>query len=155
MKIAAGLAAIPAILTLSACTSQDLAMFAEAMEQAAYESQYNNSYYAPYGNPYSTPNTGYGSWVGYNQCQYTGSFYTCDTDGNGYADMYGDTSDGSYASSHLRVNDRGEAFTYDSNSGEWVRNRAYDGPRKDHDHHKGDHHYNGGHHHHNDRDERY
>lgn len=157
MKIAAGLIAIPAFLSLSACSSQDLALFADAMEQAAYESQYNN-YYSPYGNQYATPSTGVGSWVGYNQCQHTGSFYTCDTDGNGYADMYGDTSDGSYSSSHLRVNGRGEAYTYDSNRGEWVRNRAYDGPRKDYDHYKGDRHYNGGHHHDkgkHDRDGRY
>lgn len=146
---------LPAGLSLSGCTTEELAMFADAMEQAAYESQYN-TYYSPYGATYGTPYGagygGYGSWVGYNQCRYTGSFYTCDTDANGYADMYGDTDDGSYASSNLRVNGRGEAYTWDSNRGEWKRNPAYDSPSRYGDH---DHHRDRDHDHDHDRDGRY
>ena len=139
-------------LTLSACTTEDLMAFNAAMEQANYDMQYGaygspyntypttsayNSY--PYGGFYS-PNTfstyggwptglSYGNWVGVLSCRHSGSFYSCDTDGNGYADMFGNADDGSYSSSSLRVNGRGEAFTWGSDCGCWERNRAYDGPR--------------------------
>lgn len=119
-------------LTLSACTSEDLAAFSEGLAQASYDMQYNNPTMGYYGSPYVQNS---GTWVGYNQCQHTGTFYTCDTNGDGWADMYGDSADGSYASSSLRVNGRGEAFTWNSSEGEWERNRAYDGPRRDDDHH--------------------
>ena len=137
---------------LSACTTAELEAFSQGWAQGMAEG--NNSYnYANaigYGNPaysgygvytgsYWTPSTfssysgwpagtSYGDFVGYGECRYTGSFYTCDTNHDGFADMYGDTSDGSYSSSALRVNGRGEAFTWGENG--WERNRAYDGPKQ-------------------------
>ncbi len=141
-------------LLLGGCTTADLEAISAGLAQASYDMQTS---YAPYGGPpagtvYSpyTPYTfqtyggwpsgmSYGTWVGYGQCQNTGSFYQCDTTGDGYADMYGNTDDGSYASSSLRVNGRGEAYTWGSDCGCWERNRAYDGPRKDTDHYH--HHY--------------
>ncbi|MEQ8557322.1 MAG: hypothetical protein RIB03_03305 [Henriciella sp.] len=150
MKLRAGTGAI-ALSVLAGCTTAELeaisAGLSQGMAEAAYTSSYNNTS-APYGpsaygysGPYWSPNTfssyggwpssySYGDWVGYGQCRNTGSFYTCDTNGDGYADMYGNTDDGSYASSSLRVNGRGEAFTWGSDCGCWERNRAYDGPRQ-------------------------
>tara|TARA_Y100000052_G_scaffold13882_1_gene13497 strand:+ start:158359 stop:158787 length:429 start_codon:yes stop_codon:yes gene_type:complete len=119
-------------LSLGACTTADLNAFAEGMAQAQYNSPLYGNTYSPYGtNRYGNNNT---LWVGYNQCRHTGSFYQCDTNGDGYSDSYGNTDDGSYSSSHLRVNGRGEGFTRGEN-GEWVRNRAYDTSDRD-DHHR-------------------
>ena len=130
----------------TACTTADLeaisAGLAQGLADASYEvnanpygyaSAYSGPYYAPGGfasysgwpSAYS-----YGQYIGPFGCTHSGSFYTCDSDGDGYADMYGNSITGSFASSHLRVNGRGEAFTWDSNCGCWERNRAYDGPRK-------------------------
>lgn len=142
-----------ACLMLAGCTAADMAAFSEGLAEASYDMPYN-SYAAPYGStvigtPY-TPytfqtyggwpaGTSYGTWVGYGECQNIGSFYQCDTNGDGYVDMYGDTDDGSYASSNLRVNGRGEAYTWDSDCACWARDRAYDGPRTDDSHHHHDH----------------
>ena len=130
---------------VSSCTSAEMALFAEALAEAEYDSrtQYytpQSTYYAP---PVSSPYTpytfntyggwpsgvSYGDWVGYGECRYIGSFYTCDTDGDGYADMYGDTDDGSFSSSHLRVNGVGEAYTWGSDCSCWQREPAYDNER--------------------------
>lgn len=147
----AGLAAgLIGLAGLGGCTTEDLAVFSATLsdEMAAnayasngygYGSNYNSGYGYGYSGPYWSPNTfgsyggwpssyAYGDFVGYNECRYTGSLYTCDTNGDGLADMYGDASDGSYASSALRVNGRGEAFTWGEDG--WERNRAYDGPRQ-------------------------
>ena len=121
-----------AALGLGACSTADLNAFAEGMAQASYNSPYGyNSYggYGAYGNNYSN------MWVGYNQCRHIGSLYQCDTNGDGYIDMSGDSDDGSFSGSHLRVNGKGEGFTRGEN-GEWERNRAYDTSRRD-DHHHG------------------
>ena len=132
---------------LGACTTAELEAISAGLASAAYDSQYYaaNNYGAPspygYSGPYWSPatfgsyggwrgNYAYGDWVGYRQCRHTGSFYTCDSDGDGYADMYGNTDDGSYASSSLRVNGRGEAFTWGGDCNCWERNRAFDGPRQ-------------------------
>ncbi|WP_147372892.1 hypothetical protein [Henriciella mobilis] len=135
-----------ALGALGGCTTAELeaisAGLSAGMADAAYtSSQYGYGAQPAYGGRYWSPNTfgsyggwpanySYGDWVGYNQCRNTGSFYTCDSNGDGYADMYGNTDDGSYASSSLRVNGRGEAFTWGSDCGCWERNRAYDGPRQ-------------------------
>jgi len=149
---ALGLAATMA----SACTTAELeaisAGLAQGLAEASYEANaytaypgaYAGAYYAPTGfAAYSGWPTAYsyGQYVGPFGCSHTGSFYTCDSDGDGYADMYGDTSDGSYASSHLRVNGMGEAFTWGSDCSCWERNRAYDGERKERHTHYKDYHY--------------
>ncbi len=137
------LSSMVALTALVGCTAEELeaisAGLAQGLAEAANENSYNQRNY--YGNPYRPggfANYGgwpsyysYGDYVGYYGCRSTGTFYTCDSDGDGYADMYGNTADGSYASSNLRVNGRGEAFTWDSGCGCWVRNRAYDGPRRE------------------------
>lgn len=146
--LGAGLACIIS----ASCTTAELEAVSAGLSQGFAEASYNNpygsgSYYGPGYTPspynisgsYWSPNTfgsyggwpsgiSYGQWVGYNQCSYVGSFYTCDTNHDGYADMYGNTEDGSYASSSLRVNGRGEAYTWGEDG--WERNRAYDGPRQ-------------------------
>ncbi len=112
---------------LAGCTSAELAAFNDAMAATAYQNNYN----APY-SAYGPPS---GNWVGHNQCRHTGSFYQCDTNGDGWVDSFGDAEDGSYTSTHLKVNGKGEGFTRGSN-GEWVRNPAYDtSDRSDHHHH--------------------
>ena len=150
LKLAAAVSAVSLMTT--GCTTAELEAISAGLSQGLAEASYNNPYgnSAYYGSGYTpspynmsggywTPNTfgsyggwpsgtSYGQWVGYNGCSYIGSYYTCDTNGDGYADMYGDTDDGSYASSSLRVNGRGEAFTWGENG--WERNRAYDGPRQ-------------------------
>lgn len=138
--------AIVASLVLGACTTAELeavsAGLAQGLAEASYETSssmyYNGPYYSPYGfsNYSGWPSTySYGDYVGYYACQHSGSFYTCDSDGDGFADMYGNTSDGSYSSSHLRVNGRGEAYTWDTACACWARERSLDGPRQErHDH---------------------
>ena len=139
-------------LVVSACTTAELeaisAGLAQGLAEASYEANaysaysgsYAGAYYAPTGfSSYSgwPSSYSYGQFVGAFGCTHTGSFYTCDSDGDGFADMYGNSSDGSYASSHLRVNGMGEAFTWDTDCGCWRRNRAYDGERKArHNHYK-------------------
>ena len=131
---------------LGGCTTAELeaisAGLAQGLAEASYEANMYNSYGPTYSGPWYAPGGfssysgwpttySYGQYLGPYGCSHTGSFYTCDSDGDGYADMYGNTSDGSYASSHLRVNGMGEAFTWDSDCGCWQRNRAYDGERKE------------------------
>ncbi|MAP95452.1 MAG: hypothetical protein CMK07_10915 [Ponticaulis sp.] len=120
-------------LALGACTTADLEAISAGLAQGMANYSYAPSYGSSYGySPYRS--SGYGNnrlWVGYNQCSHTGSHYRCDTTGDGYADMMGDASDGSLNSSSLRINGRGEAFTWNSNRGEWERNRAYDTGRSD------------------------
>lgn len=127
---------------LSGCTTAELeaisAGLAQGLAEASYETSnayaYSGPYYAPGGfRTYSgwPSSYSYGDYIGPFQCSHTGSFYTCDSNGDGYADMYGNTSDGSFSSSHLRVNGMGEAFTWDSDCSCWARNRAYDGERKE------------------------
>lgn len=149
---ASGLLAVLA----SACTTAELeaisAGLAQGLAEASYETStytaysggYAGAYYAPTGfATYSGWPTSYsyGQYVGSFGCTHTGSFYTCDSDGDGFADMYGNTSDGSFASSHLRVNGMGEAFTWDTDCGCWSRNRAYDGERTERHTHYKDYHY--------------
>nr|GGI01883.1 hypothetical protein GCM10011355_33570 [Aquisalinus luteolus] len=126
--------------------------FSEGLAQASYESSYGYNGYSGYGAGYGTgytpspyslyrpnnfgtgywpvPNYSYGSWVGAYQCRNTGTFYTCDSNGDGYADMWGDTSDGSYSSQYSRVNGRGEGFVWDNSCSCWERDRSLDGPYK-------------------------
>lgn len=115
--------------SLAGCTTADLEAFSEAMASVPYQSPYG------YNTPFQSYGKGMGNWVGYNQCRHSGTFYLCDTNGDGLADSFGDAGDGSYTSSHLKVNGKGEGFTRGEN-GEWVRNRAYDtSDRDDHHHH--------------------
>ncbi len=111
---------------LAGCTTTELAAFSDAMATVAYQNSYNS--------PYSTYGARSGTWVGYNQCLHTGTFYQCDTNNDGWADSFGDAKDGSYTSSHLKVNGKGEGFTRGKN-GEWVRNRAYDTTDRSDEHH--------------------
>ena len=138
-------------LGLAACTTAELeaisAGLAQGLSEASYEmAQQPYGYASPYSGSLYSPSTfstyggwpsaySYGQYVGPFGCSHTGSFYTCDSNGDGYADMYGNTDDGSYSSSHLRVNGRGEAYTWDSECSCWGRERSLDGPRTDtHDH---------------------
>lgn len=132
-------------LFATACTTAELeaisAGLAQGLAEASYDLNtqqygynpaYSGPYYAPAGfSSYSGwPTTySYGQYVGAFSCSHTGDFYTCDSDGDGFADMYGNSSTGSFSSSHLRVNGRGKAFTWDSACGCWEREPAYDGPR--------------------------
>jgi hypothetical protein len=125
--------ALAGSVILSSCSTVDLEAFSQGLAEAQYNAPYTygNAY-----NPYGT-RTSYGQWVGYNQCSHAGDLYTCDTDGNGYADMFGDASDGSYTSTSLKVNGKGEGFTRNTDTGEWERNRAYDtSDRDDHLRHR-------------------
>ena len=137
---------------LSSCTTADLeaisAGLAQGLAEASYETNQSYTTYNPYTGSYYNPSGfasysgwptsyAYGQYVGAYVCTHTGTFYTCDSDGDGYADMYGNRSDGSYSSSHLRVNGNGEAFTWDSGCACWTRERSLDGERKDrHDHYR-------------------
>jgi len=139
-------------LLASACTTAELEAISAGLAQGLAEASYETSQPYGYANPYSgayynpggfasysgwpSPYT-YGEYVGRFGCSHTGTFYTCDSDGDGYADMYGNTSDGSYSSSVLRVNGRGEAYTWDRDCDCWARERSLDGERKDrHDHYR-------------------
>ena len=133
---------------MTGCTSDDLAAFSAGLAEASYQSSYQAAYYPPSGTIYSpyAPHAfstysgwpsaySYGQYLGPRGCSNTGRFYVCDSDGDGYADMYGNTDDGSYASSHLRVNGRGEAYAWNSDCACWERERSLDGARRDyHDH---------------------
>ena len=142
MKKIQSLCAVMGVFGLSAaCTTAELEAISAGLAQGLAEASYEANAYSTYSNPYYAPGAfssysgwpsaySYGQYVGAYGCSHTGSFYTCDSDGDGYADMYGNTDDGSYASSHLRVNGMGEAFTWDTACSCWERNRAYDGERK-------------------------
>jgi hypothetical protein len=141
-----------ATLFLSACTTAELEAISAGLAQGLAEASYEASAYSAYSGAYYAPNGfatysgwpssySYGQYLGAFGCVHTGSYYTCDSNGDGYADMYGDTGDGSYASSSLRVNGMGEAFTWDYDCNCWARNRAFDGERKErHSHYKDYHH---------------
>lgn len=133
-------------MILTACTTAELeaisAGLAQGLAEASYETSqpygYTGAYYNPtgFGSYSGWPSSyTYGQYVGRFGCSNTGTFYTCDSDGDGYADMYGNTSDGSYSSSHLRVNGRGEAYTWNTDCACWGRERSLDGERKDHHEH--------------------
>ena len=111
---------------LSACTTAEL----EAISAGLAAGMADASYYGSSHDPYYEGPARYGDWIGYNRCEHNGSLYVCDSDGDGYADMFGNAADGSYSSSSLKVNGRGEAFTWGRDCGCWERNRAYDGPRQ-------------------------
>jgi len=136
--------ALAAAALIAGCSTEELAAVSEGLArglaEASYDAQYfgqrpvySGPYYSPYGfSGYAGWPTyfSYGDYVGYRRCRRTGAFYACDSDGDGYIDMYGDLSDGSFNSSSLRINGRGEAFTWGADCNCWERNRAYDGPRK-------------------------
>lgn len=125
-------------LCLPACTAADLEAFSYALADASYEMQQTSYPYGSYsGSAYQSPYQIGGTSdlrTGYNQCVTSGSLYRCDTNGDGYADMFGNTEDGSMTSSSLKVNGRGEGFTWDTSCSCWQRNRAYDTADRD-DHH--------------------
>ena len=134
--------AILGLAVAASCSSSDLYAISEGIVQGLAEASYDMSYQGSgpyYGVPYTPngfssfsgwPNSySYGQYIGAYRCSQTGTFYTCDSNGDGFADMYGDTADGSYASSTLRVNGRGQAFTWDTTCSCWMRNPAFDGPR--------------------------
>lgn len=130
LKLAGAISAVSMMMT--GCTAAELEAISAGLSQGLAEASYNQPYGSSYygggytPSPYNISNDD--QWVGYNECASIGSFYKCDTNGDGYADMFGDTDDGSYTSSSLKVNGRGEAFTWGENG--WERNRAYDGPRQ-------------------------
>lgn len=139
------LGVLAAMLGAAGCTTAELEAISQGLAQASHDMQYAPYGTAGYGNasPYSSGVTHYGSsqWVGYNECVNTGTFYQCDSNGDGYVDMFGNTETGEMTSSSLKVNGRGEGFTWNTNCGCWERNRAYDTARAgDHDHHRHRHH---------------
>ncbi|MCA8899218.1 MAG: hypothetical protein KDA39_10840 [Hyphomonas sp.] len=132
---------VPAALALAGlggCTSEDLAAFADGMNEVADDMAVTMT---------SVP-----QWsCGYN----AHNDLVCDDNGDGYADRYGDPaydtiSTGAYygspyASSGLapRINGYGEAYVYDDDCTCWVREPSLDELPDDHGH---------GHHHHDDDD---
>lgn len=124
-----------ALLSAAGCTTAELEAISQGLAQASYDMQQTNYQYGSYyGSPYQSPyqiNNTTDLRTGYNQCVYSGTLYRCDTNGDGYADMFGNAEDGSMTSSTLKVNGRGEGFTWDSDCGCWQRDRAYDTARRD------------------------
>ena len=133
---------VAAATGLAGCTTAELEAFSYALSEASYDMQQSQygSYYGPaYQSPYQYQPSN-DLRTGYNQCVNSGSLYRCDTNGDGYADMFGNTEDGSMTSASLKVNGRGEGFTWDTTCSCWQRNRAYDtGRRDDHDGYHGSH----------------
>lgn len=159
MKLSYCFAAIAAALACG-CTAEDLEAFNAALAESTYgPGAYGAGYGAPgYGAGYGAPGYGsgyapgyagyptyypawpvpsvpYNSYVGAYGCKNIGSFYSCDSNGDGYIDMFGDTDDGSYYAPGVRVNGRGEGFSYDRNCSCWTRDRTLDGPYKRRPHH--------------------
>lgn len=104
-------AAAGAVLLLGGCTSDDMAMFADAMAVAADEMSVTMTMVPAY------------------SCDYNVNGYlVCDDTGDGYADRYGaDYEAPVYVSVPLtRVNDYGEAYVYDTGCSCWAREPSLD-----------------------------
>ena len=110
-RTVSGLAAICGLALLGGCTSDDMAMFADAMAVAADEMSVTLAAVPAYG------------------CDYNASGYlVCDDTGDGFADRYGaDYEAPVYVSVPLtRVNDYGEAYVYDTGCSCWAREPSLD-----------------------------
>ena len=78
---------LAAMLGAAGCTTAELEAISQGLAQASHDMQYAPYGTAGYGNasPYSSGVTHYGSSqsVGYNECVNTGTFYQCDSNGDG------------------------------------------------------------------------
>ena len=115
---AGGLAGAAALALLGGCTSDDMAMFADAMTVAADEMSVTLAAVPPYGCDYNVNDA-----------------LVCDDTGDGFADRYGDPAFDfdPYAVSYVvpvtppvRVNGRGKAFEYDGGCDCWRREPSLD-----------------------------
>jgi len=117
-----------ALTGLGGCTSEDMAMFADAMAQASDEMAVTLTSVPAYGCDYNVD-----------------GYLVCDDTGDGFADRYGDDYDVvpvAYVpySPPVRVNGWGEAFQYDGSCDCWLREPSLDEAPPSRDHGHGGHH---------------
>lgn len=129
----AGAAFVGAVLIgLGGCTSDELAMFADAMAEASDEMAVTLTSVPAYGCDYNVD-----------------GYLVCDDTGDGLADRYGDPSYEyagytvygvpAYSGPLTRVNGYGEAYVYDTDCSCWAREPSLDElPDIDHHHHDDD-----------------
>ena len=120
------IAATGSLLLLGGCTSDDLAMFADAMAVAADDMAVTMTMVPAWG------------------CDYNVNYdLVCDDTGDGFADRYADpyydyTGPAYYTPVEppVRVNGRGKAYQYDGACDCWLREPSLDEapPGRDHDH---------------------
>ena len=134
LKIPGALVMAGTLAMLAGCTSDDMAMFADAMTVAADEMSVTLAAVPPYG------------------CDYNANGYlVCDDTGDGLADRYGDPDYDydPYALAYavplepaVRINGRGKAYQYDGGCDCWLREPSLDEapPEGDrgHGHHRRD-----------------
>ncbi|MEZ5986175.1 MAG: hypothetical protein R3B94_09520 [Hyphomonas sp.] len=116
------------LIGLGGCTSEDMAMFADAMAAASDEMAVTLT---------STPSFG---------CDYNiDGYLVCDDTGDGFADRYADAYDVAPVAylpvtPPVRVNGYGEAYQYDGGCDCWLREPSLDEapPPRDHGHHHDD-----------------
>lgn len=116
------------LIGLGGCTSEDMAMFADAMAAASDEMAVTLT---------STPSFG---------CDYNiDGYLVCDDTGDGFADRYADAYDVAPVAylpvtPPVRVNGYGEAYQYDGGCDCWLREPSLDEapPPRDHGRHHDD-----------------
>jgi hypothetical protein len=124
LKLAgAALAGTGVMLLLGGCTSEDMAMFADAMAEASEEMSVTLTSVPSYGCDYNID-----------------GYLVCDDTGDGFADRYGDSYDvapGAYVpvTPPVRVNGYGEAYQYDGGCDCWLREPSLDEAPPRHGHH--------------------
>lgn len=114
LKLAGAALAGAGLIVLGGCTSEDMAMFADAMAEASDEMAVTLASVPSYGCDYNID----GNLV-------------CDDTGDGFADRYGDSYDVVpvvYApvTPPVRVNGYGEAYQYDGGCDCWLREPSLD-----------------------------
>ncbi|WP_035573016.1 hypothetical protein [Hyphomonas adhaerens] len=116
------------LIVLAGCTSEDMAMFADAMAEASDEMAVTLTSVPSYGCDYNID-----------------GYLVCDDTGDGFADRYGDTYDVAPVAyvpvtPPVRVNGYGEAYQYDGGCDCWLREPSLDEapPHRGHDHHRDD-----------------
>lgn len=116
------------LMALGGCTSEDLAMFADAMAAASEEMSVTLTAVPSFGCDYNID-----------------GYLVCDDTGDGFADRYGDSYDVAPlayvpVTPATRVNGYGEAFQYDGGCDCWLREPSLDEapPPREHGHHHDD-----------------
>ena len=101
-------------MALGGCTSEDMAMFADAMAAASEEMSVTLTAVPSYGCDYNID-----------------GYLVCDDTGDGFADRYGDSYDVAPVAyvplaPPVRVNGYGEAYQYDGGCDCWLREPSLD-----------------------------